>query len=212
MRSHIKVFAAITAAVLTGFAVPVQSAPIFTDGFDAGLPINDPLNVVPPGWTVTGGTVDHLANGNQWNIQCVGNTGGCVDLDGSSNDAGLMSNGDYALQSGQTYALTAMVSGNQRNGDSESLTFGFLNAGDNSVLNSQVVSNIAGSTFNTITLLFTAASNVSARIFFEAAGGDNVGPILDNVSLTAVPLPAAGWLLLSGLVGLVAVRRRGAAV
>ena len=34
------------------------------------------------------------------------------------------------------------------------------------------------------------------------------GPILDNVSLAAVPLPAAAWLLLSGLVGFAALGRR----
>jgi len=53
---------------------------------------------------------------------------------------------------------------------------------------------------------------VNARLYrkrvFEAAGGDNIGPLLDNVSLTAVPLPAAAWLLLSGLVGFAALGRR----
>jgi len=49
-----------------------------------------------------------------------------------------------------------------------------------------------------------------ASIFFETGGGDNVGPILDDVSLTAVPLPAAAWLLLSGLVGFGALGRRKA--
>jgi PEP-CTERM motif len=51
---------------------------------------------------------------------------------------------------------------------------------------------------------------VDASIFFAALGGDNIGPILDNVSLTAVPLPAAAWLLLSGLAGLGFVGRRKA--
>jgi len=32
--------------------------------------------------------------------------------------------------------------------------------------------------------------------------------VLDNVSLAAVPLPAAAWLLLSGLIGFGAIARR----
>ena len=51
--------------------------------------------------------------------------------------------------------------------------------------------------------------NVSSLDFlaFSHAGGDNVGIILDNVSVV-VPIPAAAYLFGSGLLGLVGVARR----
>ena len=59
-------------------------------------------------------------------------------------------------------------------------------------------------------LAFTPTENQTVRIFFSSLTGsdDNVGPMLDDVSLTAVPLPAAAWLLLSGLIGFAAIARR----
>ncbi|MEM7489984.1 MAG: PEP-CTERM sorting domain-containing protein, partial [Pseudomonadota bacterium] len=62
---------------------------------------------------------------------------------------------------------------------------------------------------------FTVASNVTGSIFFANSGGDNVGAVLDRVSLdevslAAVPLPATVPLLLAGLglLGYVGRRRR----
>jgi hypothetical protein len=65
----------------------------------------------------------------------------------------------------------------------------------------------AGYTLYSLEFLATETF-AGVSIFFDAAGGDNVGPMLDNVTLTAVPLPAAAWLLLSGLVGFAALGRR----
>ena len=46
--------------------------------------------------------------------------------------------------------------------------------------------------------------------FADTSGtpGDNGGPVLDNVKLSAVPLPAGGLLLLGALGGIAALRRR----
>jgi hypothetical protein len=49
------------------------------------------------------------------------------------------------------------------------------------------------------------------ELFFDATGRPNsVGGLLDNVAITAVPVPAGGLLLLGGLAGLAALRRRKA--
>jgi len=65
--------------------------------------------------------------------------------------------------------------------------------------------------FSLSTLPFTVPSGTNAKIVFENQGGDNLGLILDQVSLnsvSAVSEPATIILLGSGLLGLVGYRRR----
>jgi len=54
---------------------------------------------VPTGWTVTDGTVD-VANGGFCQ------SGQCVDLDGSSRDAGVLSR-SFSLAAGVLYTLSS---------------------------------------------------------------------------------------------------------
>jgi hypothetical protein len=212
----------IRGAVVVGLAAaswvaPAQAAVVFSDDFNGIL--TSALNTAPDGWSVIAGegTVDRIKSGT-YSLSCFGNTGGCVDLDGTSNNAGIMvSDGSFVLQAGGQYLLTAQMSGNQRSvpypalSGPDTLTFGFRDASNlNMILASQTIANIQSTQpFTLISLLFTVGSSpVNAKIFFEAAGGDNVGPILDDVTLSQVPLPAAAWLLGSGLLGLFAVGRR----
>jgi hypothetical protein len=55
--------------------------------------------------------------------------------------------------------------------------------------------------------LFTALTN-SVTIQFTSLEGDAFGAALDNVRIEAVPIPAAVYLLGTGLVGLVVLRRK----
>jgi hypothetical protein len=88
--------------------IPVNAATIFSDDFDASV---SGLNVVPTGWTVIDGTVDVVSGGF-----C--SAGLCVDLDGSTNDAGVLSR-DFSLLAGEQYLLTFDLSGNQRGGSDD---------------------------------------------------------------------------------------------
>ena len=206
---------AATLLVAGAAIVPAHAATImFTDDFSSITTTATPGS--PLNWTTINGTVDSIKSGD-WFLTCVGGAGGCVDLDGSSNNAGTMyTNETFDLVAGTTYQLTAYVSGNQLGSrypdrGPDSLLFGFLSAGvavDQPNSTKFIATILAGDPFTQVLLEFTPTENVTASIFFETGGGDNVGPILDNVRLTAVPLPAAAWLLLSGLVGFAALGRR----
>ena len=57
----------------------------------------------------------------------------------------------------------------------------------------------------TKTFMFTGDNTLT---FLATGAADQLGGFIDNVSLKAVPLPAAVWMLGAGLVALVGVRRR----
>lgn len=179
---------------------------IFQDNFDseAGPAGNSSLNYNSfSNWTVSGGTVDVVANTNPWGISCVGGTGKCIDMDGSTGNAGTLTSTLISLVAG-TYTLSFDISGNQRGGASDSMVIdlgGFINESFSLAYNSP---------WQTVTRTFTVTGSTTNSIIFNHAGGDNVGMMLDNVSLTAqVPTPGSLALMGLGLIGLgAAVRKR----
>jgi len=92
------------------------------------------------------------------------------------------------------------------------------NANDNSVnafVNGGMIATLAGTTGNvhnwqqTVHVFF--ANSTSTTLKFAAAGSSNsYGGNLDNVSLTATPLPAAALFFATSLAGFMAARRRKA--
>lgn len=149
-------------------------------------------------WDITDGTVDLIQNGNPWGIVCSSGSF-CVDLDGTSSNAGVMTTKE-GFAAGK-YKVSFDLSGNQRQGPFDTVTVLF---GAGSLLNAVVIDWDAGwSTYSFMVDLVDGD-----KLSFANAGGDNIGAILDNVSVSAVPLPAAVWLFGSGLMGFLAMRRK----
>lgn len=200
-------------AAAAAVGLPSQSATLFSDDFDTDnaasvLNFTGLLN-----WTVSDGTIDYIRNGG-FGISCFGGAGGCLDMDGSTSNAGrIVSTSTFTLSPGVLYTLAAQVSGNQRGGAADSLIFGLLDASGSVVQGSETFSSIASSDpFSPRSFSYATGVGIDVRLFIEGVGGDNLGAILDNVvfsdDVNVVPVPAALPLFGSALVGLGVFARR----
>jgi hypothetical protein len=210
----LKPFKSATVAVALTAALagaPAHAGILFQDNFDAdntssALNFNSLRN-----WTVSDGTIDYIRSGG-FGISCVGGTGGCLDMDGSTSNAGrITSNQSFTFTPGVNYFIDVALSGNQRGGGSDSVVFGIVDT--NNVEIQTIIGPLsAGAPFATFGATL-AAQPGSWRLFVEGVGGDNVGLILDNVvlrddSTTSVPEPETLLLFSLGLLAASAARSR----
>lgn len=217
---------------------PATGAVIFSDGFDAengGITASNYTGFAH--WTVSDGSVDIIKSGD-YGLPCHGGSGACVDLDGSSGDAGILKSSNLAFSSGDLVEISFRLSGNQRSGfPTDSVAFRLVFGQITDVLGltkggafaASGPSNLYGITGTTDTLVlassdpyglfelsFVSATTGLMAISFENAGGDNVGAMLDTVTVSvqphAAPEPSAWSLAMAGLgcAGLARARRRGA--
>lgn len=204
MKTLVSTVAAV--ALLAG-AVGVANANagvVFSDNFNSYA---YQLNWAPPAnWTAPGpGTVDLIGDttsGAAYDF-FPGN-GGYVDLDGSNNVAGALQT--IATFGAGTYTLNFDLGGNAR-GDVDKTTVITLGDFSQSVTLSSSSPLAAQS--------FTFKTTGGQLSFADLAGGNqNIGNILDNVSLSAVPEPAswAAMLVGFGAIGATMRNRRKLAV
>jgi len=127
-------------------------------------------------WIVKDGTVDLIGNGF---YDFVPGRGLYVDLDGSTNKAGLLETRQvFQLDPGQ-YILSFDLAGSQR-GDTNTVTVKLGN------VFSENITFASNEPMRTIKRTINVSSPTSGTLSFKNSGGDNYGLLLDNVRLERV--------------------------
>jgi len=163
---------------------------LFSENFDAENAGNGATNYDSfAQFSVPVGDVDLVGNGF---ADFFPGNGLYVDLDGTGPMAGtLLSKDRFSLVAGEKYRIQ----------------FDLANSDDRfgGTVNENMLTVIVGNyfeeftrnnlqAFETITRVFTADDDGNASLIFEHTGGDQLGILLDNISLVAVPIPGVLWL------------------
>ena len=189
-------------AAVSGCAIAGPTV-VFSDNFDAENGGNGQLNYNSfQNWTVSDGTVDLIGNGF---FDFLPGNGLYVDLDGSTFDPGVLTQSTpIFFKSGVEYTLSFELAGNNTGGGDDTVTV-FIDVG---ALVSDSITLAEDDPFTTFTYTFLG-DGTSKSIAFSNDGNNNIGALLDDVVITAVPLPTASALAGLGLVGMGVRRRRG---
>ncbi|BAH37634.1 hypothetical protein GAU_0592 [Gemmatimonas aurantiaca T-27] len=227
-----RMFAALAGSALLALPASAQTTVLLQDDFNSlsqGIPYTSPL----ANFTVMGTSIDVVQNGN-YSITCVGNTGACVDLDGTPGPGGLASKISYAFAAGDVVRLQFSVSGNQRTAVEDDLEIGFTFDDYIEVLGLEVFLNggsilgpadvgvtdfltlptavAADQPWSTLVFQFTVGSAANIGFSLSSNSADNVGPVIDDVlftrTSTTVPEPSTYALMAAGLMAMAAVARR----
>lgn len=222
------------AAMALASAAPSQAAVVLFDNFDGENGGASTLNYSGfANFTVSGGTVDIIGNGG-FGIGCAGGAGSCVDLDGSTgNGATLSTTSFYSFNAGDLVTLSILLSGNQRGGAADEFSFGF-NTSVATAFNNVIITGpfgpaplpvgnlgpgfflgsgrpnaalglvASGEPYTPYSISFVAGNAGTLNAFAGTASADNIGPVLDNFSLSigpsssAVPEPATWAMMIIG--------------
>ncbi len=225
----------IVVGLIAGLAISTSASAttVFTEGFD-GLASNS-LNVTAlgPNVTVSGG-VDVVGQVNNYGINNI-TTGNVIDLDGTPGPGSLIAtNAPFAFNAGDRITLSFLLSGSQRSSAADNFfigyTFGSATAlkditgtGYFNFVNfasavapssgSQSISLLGTAGFVQTSVSFTALQSGTFGFSLGTTSADNVGPLIDNISLdisSAVPEPSTWAMMILGFagVGFMAYRRR----
>ena len=213
MRSSVCSVAALLALAVVfapGAARGDVITPMFFDGFEADPA--DVLNASLVNWNVISGSIDVLSGGNLCGPS--GNYTHCVDLDGTSTQAGtIQTKQTFTLDPG-TYRLTFDLAGANRPWTGSASNTVFISLG---AYFSEAFTPLQWDPFYTFTRDITVYDTGNAKVQFSHMGGDMIGLLLDNVSLAhvvaeepnVIPTPEPGsWELIASTLGLLVWRFR----
>jgi choice-of-anchor C domain-containing protein len=192
---------------IVSLAVTPASAAFFQNGsFESG--INPPGSgfttlyggsTAITGWTVWGHSIDWI--GNYW--QPAASSNRSIDLNGNGR-AWIWQRFDTTP--GMVYRVSFDMAGNPDGGDESKdlrVSAGNYTGLFNFNTNGTSLANMGWVTKE----FFFTASELQTTLIFASRENGSYGPAIDNVDVSAVPLPPALILLFTGLMGLIGVRR-----
>jgi choice-of-anchor C domain-containing protein len=163
------------------------------------------------GWTIDKGSIDVI--GGYWQNPLGSQS---VDLDGSPGAAKISQ--ILNLPGAGTYQLTFLAAGNPEGDPSPMKGLRVSVGGSSWVFDIPKAPDKVNMNWQPFTISFTAAAAEAVALSFESltgtgkyGGSTNLfycGPVVANVNVSAVPIPGAVWLLGSGFLGLLGLRRK----
>ena len=206
-------------ALILGVTSTAQAATITNGSFETGpvpgayTPLDSGSTAIT-GWTVASGNIDYI--GSLWQA-----SDGTRSVDLTGDTRGSIFTTITGMIIGTAYNLYFDLSGNPDGNPANKkldVTLKSPNTKENYNYNIQTAENShADMKWVTYVLSFVATQATSKLTFAAGTGTGGVaccyGPALDNVriaSVAAVPVPAGGVLLLTGLAGIAMLRRRSA--
>jgi hypothetical protein len=131
-----------------------------------------------------------------------------LDMNGSTRTPGRIKTTIGGLTAGKAYTLGFDYGYNRNQGRTEQLSFGI--AGLSGAINPADFALVTAPAFRKALYRFTATAPSHNLVFADTGTTpkDIGGAILDNVTISAVPLPAGLPLLAAALGGLALLRRR----
>ena len=174
--------------------------------FENGTHGGGPYVTLPTGsnamsdWTVSAGTVDWI--GTYWDGS---GPGADKSVDLSGNSLGAISQTITGLVANQVYQLSFDLA---RNKDLGSVQTMIASLGGFTSATMTATTDAPNWTSFVMTFLWTGPASSVLTLSATTSVGCCYGPAIDNVALSAVPVPPAAILFLSGLAGLTALGRR----
>jgi hypothetical protein len=184
-------------------STPMHASTILSENFDE---VTAALDVTTAGaFTAIGGTnIDVVGTADGYGYLCAGpESGNCVDMGGTGGDsAGNIELTTSLNLAAGVYDLSFDLIGSGR-GETTSTTVDFGSYSHTFVLTSgDITSGIV------INQAVTVAGGLTQLEFIDNGPNDNVGALLDNVSITTTPEPSSLMLLGTGILGAAGLMRR----